>query len=141
MADNEGIIGIIIGIGIGFFAALILIKREQLPLTSQQSLQQTETQRKRGFMGNPLANWKPLKGIPNVDAIADGREQFQQLPIIPIGLPPSDAQIKTQIKTQIDAAEPGTSHTYKNSEKWKIVRNENNRIVGYELDRKADISE
>lgn len=137
MADNEGIIGIIIGIGIGFFAALILIKREQLPLTQQQSLQQTETQRKRGFMGNPLANWKPLKGIPNVDAIADGREKFQQLPVIPVGLPPSEVQIDTQI----DTAEPGTSHTYKNSEKWKIVRNENNRIVGYELDRKADISE
>lgn len=108
--DNDGIIKIIIGIGIGFVAAVIIFKKE----TTTQAATQTQIEQRQ----SPLFGWKPLSDIPSIDKL----DQFKPIPV-----------------ENVEYQEIQSGTMYKNSEKWKIVRNENNRIIGYELDRNAKI--
>lgn len=135
MADNDKVVGLVVGFGLGFASAYLLIKSGTIAVT----LDQTKTQRKYNAMDeekgrgpnplanfNPLANWKPLKEIPNLANIDLALDEIAPLPI-------------TEIEDTTSALQSSSGTTYKNSEKWKILRDKNNRIVGYELDRNAKV--
>lgn len=141
ISDNK-IMYLGIGFGLGFLSAWIVIKRDQITQPPLSPLQQSDTQRKHGFMGgeggnnvieNPLANWKPLSKIPHVDAIAEGREELSVVPVT------SDTNIQTT-KSELSELSPGTVH-YKNDEKIRVIRGPDRRILGYDTARDAKISE
>lgn len=125
---SDKTVGMVIGFGLGFASAYILIKTGTITV----SMDKTATQKKYGTMNkdkpepNPLAasnilqGWRSLDNIPTVDKL----EEFKPIPV-------------NNIVEPLELA-PGTVH-YKNSEKWKIIRDKNNRIVGYELDRNAKV--
>ena len=98
-------------------------------------MDQTKTQRKynamdkdKGYNPSPLDNWKPLKEIPNLARI--DLTKINEIAPLPVELDTTSTSSST-------SSSSGT--TYKNSEKWKIIRDKNNRIVGYELDRNAKV--
>lgn len=123
---SDALFGLIIAFGLGFVAAMMLLKRETV--TATQTLQQSETQRRYGFMGkevdasNLLANWKPLEKMPSVDRL----DEFKPIPV--------------GIETQEVQHESGTTH-YKNDEKMRVMRGPDGFISGYDTGRDAEIRE
>lgn len=114
---NDGLIGVLIGFGLGFIAAIILYK-PQIQAAQQtkegQDIEQTQFP--------PLSSWRPLSAIPSVDRLGE----FKPMPVLGIA------------DNVVERTESGTA--YKNDEKWIVKRNENGRIIGYQIDRKANIN-
>lgn len=144
--NKDTTIGLLLGMGLGFASCYLLIKSGTIVLSP---LQQSETQRKHGFMGrpssenvqdkdnnNPLANWRPLGQIPSIDKL----DEFTPIPLDGyIQELQCEPQTNDAIVAQAELP-PGTVH-YKNSEKMKVIRGPDKRIIGYETDRDAKISE
>lgn len=123
---SDKTVGMVIGFGLGFVSAYVLIKSGTIPIT----LDTTKTQRKFGAMSvkdksehNPLSGWRPLEGIPSADRL----NEFQPIPV---------NNVETQVQ---EVAAPGTR--YQNDEKIKVVRGPDKRILGYETKRDAKISD
>lgn len=116
---NDGLIGVLIGFGLGFIAAIILYKPQI------QAAQQTkEGQDIEQTPFPPLSSWRPLSAIPSVDRLGE----FKPMPVLEI----TGNEERTE-------SQSGTT-SYKNSEKWKVKRDPaTGRIVGYEVDRDAKI--
>lgn len=112
--DNDGWVKILMWIGVGFAVAWIFI-----PKQTAQSVGSTScTARQVETDTSPLFGWKPLREIPSVNRL----DQYKPIPI----------------EEDINSVSSGTR--YKNSEKWKVKRDpDTGRIIGYEVDRNADI--
>lgn len=114
---DEGFVGLLIGFGLGFVAAIILTKaKEAAPSTTLETGECS-------YQSSALSGWRPLSTIPSVDRL----REFKPVPVLDVPFTEKRAEQVT-----------GTS--YKNSEKWIVKRDPNtNRILGYEIDRNAKI--
>lgn len=127
---SDKVVGGVIGFGLGFAACYLLIKSGTITL----SMDKTVTQKKYGAMDlkdksehNPLAGFSFLENIPSADRLGE----FKPIPI--------NVELGTESSALAPVAEHGTR--YHNKEKIKVVRGPNNRILGYETDRDAKISD
>ncbi len=117
---NDGLIGLIIGFGLGFIAAIIISKSKTDVQTAKQTTTET-TQNEE--VGSLLSSWRPLSSIPSVDRPGE----FIPMPVVDMSIPAKNSNMLS------------TTH-YKNSEKWKVKRDPNTgRIIGYDVDRDAKI--
>lgn len=132
MGDNDKLVGGIIGFGLGFTACYLLVKSGTIAM----SLESTETQRKHGFMSpdnqldnstNPLAEWRQLQNMPSVDRL----NEFKPIPL--------NGDVQELDKPQTSIVEQAGIVHYKNNEKIRVIRDSNNRILGYDTDRDAKI--
>lgn len=115
---NDGFIGLLVGFGLGFIAAIILYK-PQIQAAQTKTTQQGEEEQ---IQIPSLSGWRPLSTIPSVDRLGE----FQPMPVL-------------EATGESIQSTPGVT-SYKNSEKWKVRRDPSTgRIIGYEVDRDAKI--
>lgn len=126
---NDGFIGLLVGFGLGFIAAIILYK-PQVQAAQQTAQQTTEDQ----IQISSLSGWRPLSAIPSVDRLGE----FKPMPVLEIT--GNEERTESIQSTPVTNSNMLSTTSYKNSEKWKVKRDPaTGRIVGYEVDRDAKI--
>ncbi len=136
-SDGDTIFKIIIGIVIGIFL-IKAFEKEPTTTTASLSLESLDKQccKKTGAPTDLLSRWKALDhNIPTVQDIMSGKYKPSQYPI---------ALLSTGTDEISETSESGTEQgatTYSNDEKWIVKRDsKTGRIVGYDIDRKANIT-
>lgn len=111
----DGIIGFAIGITIGILFTYIFLRR-------QSPTQQPQPQPNPNFMqSNPLANWKPLQSIPNI-------EQLYSIP------KPVQAPVPVYQPVQAPVIQK-----YKNKQITNFIFDKDGDMIGIETTRDAII--